>query len=73
MDATSNLMNLDFRHVLSKLISMTFLFTFLNTISNTRQAESALGILYTLVGMAAVFGNACALYYFLTIDKSMYF
>ncbi|XP_063681583.1 uncharacterized protein LOC134816591 [Bolinopsis microptera] len=36
-------------------------------------AESALGILYTLIGMAAVFGNACALYYFLTIDKKSRF
>ena len=34
------------------------------------QVEIVLGILYTLVGSAAVFGNLCAIYYFTTIDKS---
>ncbi|KAL5253358.1 hypothetical protein ACHWQZ_G013215 [Mnemiopsis leidyi] len=32
--------------------------------------EIVLGILYTLVGSAAVFGNLCAIYYFTTIDKT---
>ena len=54
-------------------ISCVSLFNFNASVVLTFQAETALGILYTLVGSAAVFGNLCAIYYFTTIDKSIFY